>query len=103
VPLGDLKFVLTGDAYYSDGYYAAETMAPSTYQKSLWRFNASARLAEVDDRWAISVIGRNLTNRYYLLYAADRTGGASVPGAISEQRGVVARGREVALQLSGRF
>jgi len=51
----------------------------------------------------VSVIGRNLTNKYYLLYAADRTGGASVPGAISEQRGVIARGREVALQLSGKF
>ncbi len=68
-----------------------------------WLFNASARLAEVDDRWAVSLIGRNLGNKYYLLYAADRTGGASVPGAISEQRGGIARGREVSVQLSGKF
>lgn len=103
IPLGGTKIAVTGDAFYSDSYLAAETMAPSTRQDSFWRFNASARLAEIDDRWAVSVIGRNLSNKYYLLYAADRTGGASVPGAISEQRGVVARGREVALQLSGRF
>lgn len=103
IPLGKTKFVLTADAYYSDSYYAAETMAPSTLQPSLWRLNASARLADIDDRWSVALIGRNLTNKYYLLYAADRTGGASVPGAISEQRGVVARGREVALQLSGKF
>ncbi len=103
IPLGAYKLAVTGDAFYSGSYYAAETMAPSTLQRSLWRFNASARVAEIDDRWSVSVIGRNLTNKYYLLYAADRTGGASVPGAISEQRGVIARGREVALQLSGKF
>jgi iron complex outermembrane receptor protein len=103
IPFGKAKFVVTGDAYYSSSYYAAETMAQSTLQPSLWRINASARLAEIDDRWSVAVIGRNLTNKYYLLYAADRTGGASVPGTVSEQRGVVARGREVALQLSGRF
>jgi len=103
IPLGATKIAFTGDAFYSGSYIAAETMAPSTRQDAFWRFNASARLAEVDDRWAISVIGRNLSNKYYLLYAADRTGGASVPGAIGEQRGVVARGREIALQVSGRF
>lgn len=103
IPLGAVKIAVTGDAFYTSGYYAAETMAPSTFQDGFWRFNASARLAQVDDRWSIGVIGRNLSNKYYLLYAADRTGGASVPGAISEQRGVVARGREVALQLTGRF
>ncbi|MBW6524621.1 TonB-dependent receptor [Sphingomonas sp. RHCKR47] len=103
IPLGATKIAFTGDAFYSGSYMAAETMAPSTRQDAFWRFNASARLAEVDDRWAVSVIGRNLSNKYYLLYAADRTGGASVPGAIGEQRGVVARGREIALQVSGRF
>lgn len=103
IPLGGAKIALTGDAFYSDGYFAAETMSPGAFQRSFWRFNASARLAEIDDRWGISVIGRNLSNRYYLLYAADRTGGASVPGAFGEQRGVVARGREIALQLTGKF
>ncbi len=100
LPLGDKRIGLSGDAFYSDGYYAAETMAPSTYQKSLWRLNASASLGADDDRWRVSLVGRNLTNKYYLLYAADRTGGTGVPGAIGEQRGVVARGRELALQLS---
>jgi iron complex outermembrane receptor protein len=103
IPFGGYKLAITGDAFYSGGYYAAETMASSTYQNAFWRFNASARVAEIDDRWSVSVIGRNLSNKYYLLYAADRTGGTSVPGAIGEQRGVVARGREIALQLAGKF
>ena len=51
----------------------------------------------------LGLLARNLTNEYYLLYAADRTGGAGVPGAIGEQRGVVSRGREIALQAGLRF
>jgi outer membrane receptor protein involved in Fe transport len=52
----------------------------------------------------LSLVGRNLTNKYYLLFAADRTGGTNVdfPG-VGQQRGVVARGREVALQLGVKF
>ncbi len=103
VPVSDFGFQLTGDAFYSDSYFAAETMGPSTLQDSFFRFNASAAITAPDDRYSIRLIGRNLTNKYVLLYAADRTGGASVPGAIGEQRGVVSRGREIALQLSTKF
>jgi len=98
-----LKFGVSADAFYSGGYFASDTMAPSTRQEAFWRFNASARIAEHSDRWSLSLIGRNLTNEYYLLYAADRTGGTGVPLAIGEQRGVVARGREVAVQAAFRF
>ena len=103
VPLGGMKLVATGDAFYSSGYFASDTMSASTYQNGFWRLNAGLRVAEADDQWSVALIGRNLTNKYYLLYAADRTGGASVPGAFGEQRGVVARGREIALQINGKF
>jgi outer membrane receptor protein involved in Fe transport len=94
---------VSGDAFFSDSYFASETMAPSALQPSFWRFNASVALTTPDERYSIRLIGRNLTNEYYLTFAADRTGGTGVPGAIGEQRGVVARGREVALQLSASF
>ncbi len=103
LPIRDFALQLTGDTFYSDAYFAAETMGPSTRQDSFFRFNASASLTSPDERHSIRLVGRNLTNKYYLLYAADRTGGASVPGAIGEQRGVVSRGREIALQLSTQF
>lgn len=102
-PVGSHKAELTGDAFYSGSYFAAETMAPSTLQDDFWRFNASLSLSEADDRYAIRLVGRNLTNKYYLIYAADRTGGTGVPLTIGEQRGVVSRGREIALQLQTRF
>jgi outer membrane receptor protein involved in Fe transport len=102
-PSGNYRVEITGDAYYSDSYFAAEAMAPSTLQESFWRYNAGVRLATEDDRFSLAFIGRNLSDKYYLLYAADRTGGAGVPLTIGEQRGVVSRGREIALQAAVRF
>ncbi len=101
--VGDHRLEFTGDGFYSGSYFAAETMAPSTFQDAFVRINASLGLIAPDDRYSVRLVGRNLTNKYYLLYAADRTGGTSVPLTIGEQRGVVSRGREVALQLQAKF
>lgn len=104
VPLANEEQIrLNGDTFYSGSYYAADTLAPPTRQDAFWRLNAGITYAGAGDRWTFSLIGRNLTNKYYLLYAADRTGGAGVPGAIGEQRGVIARGRELSFQTSLKF
>jgi iron complex outermembrane receptor protein len=50
----------------------------------------------------LALIGKNLGNKHYLLFATDRTGGSTLAG-FGEQRGAVARGREVSLQASFRF
>ncbi|WP_221364505.1 TonB-dependent receptor [Sphingomonas jinjuensis] len=104
VPAGsNLEAGITGDAFYSSSYYASDSFAPASRQPDFWRLNASARIGSPDGRWGMSLIGRNLTNKYYLLFAGDRTGGTSVPLTQGEQRGVVARGREVLLQASFRY
>ncbi|SFP84363.1 Outer membrane receptor proteins, mostly Fe transport [Sphingomonas rubra] len=104
VPTGsDLEFGLTGDTFYSSNYFASDAFAPASRQDDFWRFNASARVGAADGRWQLSFIGRNLSNKYYLLFAGDRTGGTSVPLTQGEQRGVVARGREFWLQASFRY
>ena len=89
--------------FYSSSYFASDSFAPASRQNDFWRFNASARIGDPDGRWSLSLVGRNLTNKYYLLFAGDRTGGTSVPLTQGEQRGVVARGREVLLQASFRY
>jgi len=101
--MAGFNVAVTGDAFYSDSYYAAETMAPSTLQDAFWRFNAGVTVTSPDSRYTMQLLGRNLSDENYILYAADRTGGASVPGAIGEQRGVVARGREIAVQFAAKF
>lgn len=103
-PVGSSKeLTVTGDAFYSSSYYASDSYSPATLQDAFWRFNASVRLGDVDGAWQFAAIGRNLTNKYYLLVAGDRTGGASVPLAFGEQRGTIARGRELALQATFKF
>jgi outer membrane receptor protein involved in Fe transport len=103
IPVGGSNIEITGDAIYSSRYYAADTLAPSTLQQGFWRLNGSIALLPDDSRWKLSLIGKNLTNRYFLLYANDRTGGAGVPGAPGEQRGVVNRGREIEVQAKFNF
>lgn len=103
IPVSSYRLGLSGDAYYSASYFAADPLTPPTLQPSFWRFNASVSVAPEDDRWRLSLMGRNLSNEYYVLYAVDRTGGASFPGAIGEQRGVVSRGREIMLQAEMKF
>ena len=94
---------MTGDAFYSSSYLAADNLNPGSRQAAFWRFNASATLHGPGDRWRLSFIGRNLSNKYYLQFASDRTGGASVPGTRSDERATVARGRELTLQLGVTF
>lgn len=100
VPVGTYNLSVNGDGFYTGEYYASEAMSPGSLQDSFWRFNAGFTLTPPDESWSLQLIGRNLTDEYYLQYAADRTGGNSVPGAFGEQRGVVSRGREVALQFT---
>lgn len=100
VPVGSYNLSINGDGFYTGEYNASEAMSPGAVQDAFWRVNAGLTLTPADSAWSLQLIGRNLTDEYYLQYAADRTGGASVPGAFGEQRGVVSRGREVALQFT---
>ena len=86
----------TGDAIYTDSYYGSETLALGSFQPSFWRFNASARF-QTDVGLSFGIVGRNLSNEYYILSAQDKTGQAR------EQRGVVGRGREIAIEAGYKF
>ncbi|WP_295224619.1 TonB-dependent receptor [uncultured Brevundimonas sp.] len=101
--MAGLNWTVTGDAFYTSRYYASDTKSPGSIQNAFWRANASITASTLDDRIRLALIGRNLTNEYYLTFASDRTGGVSVPGTFGEQRGSVARGREVLLQLTYAF
>jgi iron complex outermembrane recepter protein len=106
VPVMNQRVGLTGDASFSSSYNAADTLAAPTLQGGYITYNASAYVRASDDRWKVSLIGRNLSNKYIDLYAVDRTGGTGPSGpvgVIGEQRGTVTRGRELTLQGEYRF
>ena len=95
---GDLALGLSADGKFSDSYFTQEHDHPVAFQHDFWLLNASARLHDVNDKWELAFIGRNLTNQRYGLSSADKPLGG--PGQISQQP---ARTRELAVQGTFRF
>ncbi|MFC4294322.1 TonB-dependent receptor [Novosphingobium tardum] len=98
-PVSDgIAIGLSGDANYTDDYFTQENQNPVALQQGFWRLNASVRLHEIDDKWELALIGRNLTDKIYGLSSADKPLGG--PGQISQQP---SRPREIMLQGTIRF
>jgi len=97
---------LTVDATYSSDYYANLRQSPLDVQDAYTKLNASLRLFGQDDKWELSLIGRNLTDEYTFNASAPITltgGGSGIAGAIPGDRSaIVSRGREVFLKLTYR-
>lgn len=93
-----LKMGVNGDAFYSSSYNSSDNLDPEQVQKSFWKLNASVSLGSDDDRWKISLIGRNLTNKFTLTYGLD-----SARGSPGDYTGVPARPREFVIEVSTRF
>lgn len=103
LPVASNYFIAFGaDGDYSSGYYVTTTEDPHALQGSFVRLNANVRLAPNDSRWAVSLIGRNLTNRAVILSGQDEplSGNNGNPYALL---GVLAPPREVAVQVDYSF
>lgn len=94
----ELNFGLSGQMKYSSGYRTQDDGAPYAYQPSYATVDATVRIGDANEKWELALIGRNLTNEYYLLVSSPRPGGLA-----GELHGVIARPREVALQASFKF
>lgn len=108
-PIGnDLLFTLTGDATHTSSYNYTDTLRPDGIQKAVTRFDATASLSGPDDRWKVSLIGRNLTNKYVVTSANDLsftggTGTGTTTGVVTDLNAQIDRPREVYLELSVKF
>lgn len=85
-------------ASYSDSYQSASDNDPGGLQESFWRLNAALHLTPPEDRLRFSIIGRNLTDSYYLMSTSARP-----VGGPNEYIGVFNRPREIVLQAQYRF
>jgi outer membrane receptor protein involved in Fe transport len=92
-----LWMTVNADARYSSSYYTGLNLNPVSYQPSFTQINAGMRVATTDDRWAVALIGRNLTNRRYGTLGVDK------PGGIGEVSTVAGEPRAVVLQAETRF
>ena len=102
LPMGKYTLDLGADSNFSSSYYVITTENPHSLQGRNVRLNAHVRLASGNDRWAVSLIGRNLTNRAVMLNAQD-TPLAGQQGNPYSMMGVLAPPREISLQVDYRF
>lgn len=102
-----MYLTLTGDLRYSDKYLASGFNHPLSEIDSYWFVNAAIRLGSEDGRWEVALVGKNLTNEFYVSGVVDgpSTGsGAGTPGGVlADQMGFGNVPRTIALELTTRF
>lgn len=59
---GNLKIGVNLNADFSSSYIAAANLDPRTLQKGYIKMGARIALGDVDDKWTIALVGRNLTD-----------------------------------------
>ncbi len=84
---------------FTDDYETAADYSPAGHQDSFWLLNAALRVGPDDERYEVALIGRNLTDSYYML----NSNGWSGSGSANQFVGFFNRPREVILQGTVRF
>lgn len=101
------NFGVSAQARYSSDYLASPFGNPLSRQDGYITFDASARVQSVDERWEFALIGKNLTNEFYVtgLFEAPFTGSGTgtAAGVPADQVGYAALPRTVQLQLTWRY
>jgi iron complex outermembrane recepter protein len=87
---------VTPELHYSGAYYYDENLNPTSLQKGFITADLSGRVTS--DVWEFSLIGRNLTNKYYGTFAIDKPGAND--GSILA---VIGRPREVVFEIERKF
>jgi iron complex outermembrane receptor protein len=90
-----LKLGFNGSATYTSKYHTMEDHSPVSIQDGFWLLNGGARLYDDQMGWELSVIGRNLTNKYYRKLCSTKFQAQYSCGYI--------RAREVAVQVGYKF
>lgn len=101
------RFGANVDASYSSSYFTDLTNKPASRQPKYGMLDGSVRLSTQDEAYEVALIGRNLTDRYYVQRTIDTPLAGSAAGGLSgvlaDTQGAVNRGREVMLRFTARF
>ena len=90
---------LSVSASYSGDYETSTDNAPQGHQDSYWLVNAGVRVAPVEGHFEVALLGRNLTDEYYML----NSNGWSGAGNPDQWVGFFNRPMEIVLQGTVRF
>jgi len=103
MPVGNgLRFGISADARYSSSYDASAFGNEDARQHSYVSLDASARISTDDDRWELALVGKNLTNHFYVTGVVDGpstgSGTGTTAGVHADQLGFGTLPRTVQLQ-----
>lgn len=103
-----LKLHLSAEGTYSSSYQTVLENDPRGRQPAYWMLNGNISLSSLDDRWTISLIGNNLTNKLplYASFGGVLTGGGTGttgPGVPADLAGTSLAPRTVAIQVQFKF
>lgn len=106
-PINDgLRIALGATLHYSDDYTTSTSQqgSPNEYtQDSFWRADLVASLSAMDDRWSVSLVGRNISDEVYTVETVGRPG--AIPNALGQrdQAHFINRGRQIFVEASYEF
>lgn len=100
---GAIGVRLSGDARYSDSYTTQEDGNPNAVQADYTKINLGVAVHSADNKWELAFFGRNVTNKYVVLYSAAKVGSVAVAGKGPDLVGYVDRPRELTVQGTLRF
>lgn len=99
---------LNGDVSYTSKYNFSDALNPDAVQKAYAKVDASLKLFAPDNRYSISIIGRNLTNRLVVTTSNDipfagGTGTGTAAGVRADLDTYVENPREIFVELGIKF
>jgi iron complex outermembrane recepter protein len=68
---GNLEVHSVLDVVYSSKFLQSLTLDPANTQKAFAKLNARISVGDVNDRWEVALVGRNLTDKTTVSYAGD--------------------------------
>jgi iron complex outermembrane recepter protein len=98
IPGWDTTFSVNGS--HTDAFQTATDYAPGGFQEAFWLLNAAVRVGPDDGRFEMAVIGRNLTDSYYMLNVNGWSGAGNTRNQFV---GFFNRPREIVVQGTVRF
>jgi outer membrane receptor protein involved in Fe transport len=111
VPLTDsgLSLRATSDVSYTSSYNFTDALRPDGVQKRYAKIDAALSLNGPEERWSLSLIGRNLTNKLVVTAANDiplagGTGtGTAGPGVVADMSAFIDNPREIYVEAAFKF
>jgi iron complex outermembrane recepter protein len=103
----NMKWGINMDSRFSSSYLVSGFGAQHSRQGKYMTLDAGVRVGAEDDNWQVAVIGKNLTNKLYIMGGVDGpstgAGTGTTSGVLADQLGFGSLPRTVQVQVTKRF